>query len=415
MPTATAASSTFDAAAVRRDFPTLSRNVHGRPLVYLDNGATTQKPAAVIAAITNYYEDHNANVHRGVHALSAEATEMYEAVRPKIARFINAPSDRQIVFTRGTTESINLVAQSHGRTTLKSGDEVVITAMEHHSNIVPWQMVCQQTGATLRVAPIDDRGELRLDEFEKLLSARTKIVSFVHVSNSLGTINPAGQMVRLVRSRAPQCVVVIDGAQWVGHFPLDVQAIDCDFYAFSGHKLFGPTGIGVLYGRRELLEAMPPWQGGGDMIMSVTFEKTLYNDVPLKFEAGTPHIEGVIGLGAAVDYLATLDRAAAAAHEHDLLDYGTARLSRIDGLRLIGTAARKASILSFVLDFAHPLDAGTIMDRSGVAVRTGHHCTQPLMDRFGIPGTIRASLAFYNTKEDIDALVDSIEKVRRFL
>jgi cysteine desulfurase/selenocysteine lyase len=415
MTPASATTSRFDVQAVRAEFPTLSRQVHGKPLVYLDNGATTQKPVAVIAAITKYYESHNANVHRGVHALSVEATELYEAVRPQIARFINAPSDRQIVFTRGTTESINLVAQSYGRSTLKPGDEVIISAMEHHSGIVPWQIVCEQTGATLRVIPMNDRGELLLDDYDKLLSERTRIVSVVHVSNALGTINPVKLIAQMARDRAPGCVVLIDGAQWVGHFPLDVQEIDCDFYAFSGHKLFGPTGVGVLYGRRELLEAMPPWQGGGDMILSVTFEKTIYNDVPLKFEAGTPHIAGVIGLGAAVDYLASLDRDAAAAHEHDLLEYGTARLSEIDGLRLIGTAAHKASILSFVLDFAHPLDAGTIMDRSGVAVRTGHHCAQPVMDRLGIPATIRASLAFYNTRDDIDALVDSIEKVRRLM
>ena len=410
-PTAT----TWDVQSVRAQFPTLARSVHGKPLVYLDNAATTQKPRGVIDVITEYYEHHNANVHRGVHALSAEATEMYEAVRPRVARFLNAPSDRQIVFTRGTTESINLVAQSHARSTLKPDDEIILSTMEHHSNIVPWQIVAEQTGAVLRIIPINDRGELLLDAYDKLLTARTKIVSIVQVSNSLGTINPVKEMARLAHEKAPGCAVVVDGAQWVGHFPVDVQDLGCDFYAFSGHKLFGPTGVGVLYGRRELLDAMPPWQGGGDMILSVSFENTRYNDVPLRFEAGTPHIEGVIGLGAALDYLDGLDRDAAAAHEHDLLDYGTARLREIQGLRLIGTADRKAAVLSFVLDFAHPLDAGTIMDRSGVAVRTGHHCCQPVMDRFGIPGTIRASMSFYNTRDELDALAESIEKVRRFL
>ena len=403
----------FDVQAVRAQFPVLSRTVYGKPLVYLDNAATTQKPEAVIAAIDRYYRHTNANVHRGVHALSVEASEQYEQARARIARFIGAASEREVVFTRGGTESINLVAHSFARPRLKPGDEVLISAMEHHANIVPWQIVCEQTGATLRVGPITREGELLIDEFEALITERTKLVAVTHVSNALGTINDVKRIAATARGRGVP--VLVDGAQWVGHFPTDVAEIGCDFYAFSGHKMYGPTGIGVLWGRESVLESMPPYQGGGDMIASVTFEKTVYNDVPLRFEAGTPHIEGAIGLGAAVDYLVGLDRAAAAAHEHALLEHGTRVLSAIDGLHLVGTAPHKAGVLSFVLDFAHPLDAGTIIDRQGVAIRTGHHCAQPVMDFLGIPGTLRASLAFYNTTEDLDALAAAIEKVRRFV
>jgi cysteine desulfurase/selenocysteine lyase len=400
----------FDVQAVRRDFPILGERVHGRPLIYLDNAATTQKPRAVIHRIAQYYEHDNSNVHRGVHALSQRATDQYEGARQTAARFLNAKDANEIVFVRGTTEGINLVAQTYGLVHVGAGDEVVITAMEHHSNIVPWQMLCEQKRARLRVVPITDAGEVRLDEYERLLSDRTKIVSAVHVSNALGTINPVSEMIRLARRRG--IPVVLDGAQAVAHMPVDVQALDCDFYTFSGHKVFGPTGIGVLWGRRELLEAMPPYQGGGDMISSVTFELTRYNQVPYKFEAGTPNIADTIALATALEYVSAIGLDRIAAHEHELLVYGTDALSRIPGLRMTGTAADKAGILAFVLEGIHPHDVGTIADREGVAIRTGHHCCQPLMDRLGVPATARASLAVYNTREEIDALIAAIEKVR---
>ena len=399
----------LDVQRVRRDFPILQQEVRGRPLVYLDNAATSQKPHQVIDALTRYYTAENSNIHRGVHYLSELATTKYEATRSTVKRFINAGEEREIVFVRGTTEGLNLVAQSFGRQRVGEGDEVIISTMEHHSNIVPWQMLCEERGARLRVIPINDDGELLLDEYEKLLSPRTKLVSLVHVSNSLGTINPIKRIIETAHAQGVP--VAIDGAQAAPHLRLDVQDMDCDFYTFSGHKLFGPTGIGVLYGKAEHLEAMPPYQGGGDMIKSVTFEKTIYNDLPYKFEAGTPHIAGVIGLGAAIDYVEGIGLDRIGAHESELLRYGIERLSAIDGLKLIGTAGHKASILSFVLDGVHPHDVGSILDGEGIAIRTGHHCTQPVMERFGIAATARASLAFYNTKEEIDALVEGIHHV----
>ena len=405
-----AAAPALDVEGIRRDFPILSRRVREHRLVYLDNAATTQKPRPVLDALARYYSDGNANIHRGVYTLSEEATAAYDAARVKVQRFVNARASREIVFTRNSTESINLVAHSFGRRQVGPGDEIVITHMEHHSNIVPWQLLCEQVGARLRVAPIDDSGTLQLDELERLIGPRTKLVSVVHLSNSLGTINPVREIVRMAKRR--DVPVLIDGSQAVYHMPVDVQALDCDFYAFTGHKLYGPTGIGVLYGREEWLEQMPPYQGGGDMIRSVTFEKTTYADLPHKFEAGTPHIAGVVGLGAAVDYLEGVGFEAIAPHEADLLAYGTAALSDVKGLRLIGTAERKASILAFVMKGAHPHDVGTIVDTEGVAVRTGHHCTQPVMDRFGVPATARASVAMYNTREEIDALVRALERVR---
>ena len=399
----------LDVQRVRRDFPILQQEVRGRPLVYLDNAATSQKPHQVIDALTRYYTAENSNIHRGVHYLSELATTKYEATRSTVKRFINAGEEREIVFVRGTTEGLNLVAQSFGRQRVGEGDEVIISTMEHHSNIVPWQMLCEERGARLRVIPINDDGELLLDEYEKLLSPRTKLVSLVHVSNSLGTINPIKRIIETAHAQGVP--VAIDGAQAAPHLRLVVQDLDCDFYTFSGHKLFGPTGIGVLYGKAEHLEAMPPYQGGGDMIKSVTFEKTIYNDLPYKFEAGTPHIAGVIGLGAAIDYVEGIGLDRIGAHESELLRYGIERLSAIDGLKLIGTAGHKASILSFVLDGVHPHDVGSILDGEGIAIRTGHHCTQPVMERFGIAATARASLAFYNTKEEIDALVEGIHHV----
>jgi cysteine desulfurase/selenocysteine lyase len=401
----------LDVERLRADFPILERRVHGKPLAYLDNAATSQKPRQVIEAIERCYREYNSNIHRGVHTLSMEATGEFEAARSRIREFIGAASDREIVFTRGTTESINLVAQSWARNRLKAGDEILITTMEHHSNIVPWQLVCGQTGAKLRVAPIDDRGELPLDEFERLLTPATKLVAVAHVSNALGTINPVADLVRLAKRQG--AVTLVDGAQAVPHLAVDVRALGCDFYAFSGHKLFGPTGIGVLWGREALLEDMPPWQGGGDMIKAVTFERTIYNDLPHKFEAGTPDISGAIGLGAAVDYVQAAGLGAIAAWEHELLDYATEAARTVKGLRLIGTAARKCGVLSFVLDFIHPHDLGTILDHEGVAIRTGHHCAMPVMDRFGIPATARASLAFYNTRAEIDRLIRGIEKARQ--
>jgi cysteine desulfurase/selenocysteine lyase len=403
----------FDAARVRADFPILKQQVNGKPLVYLDNAATSQKPMAVIDAMTRFYLEENSNIHRGVHFLSDKATQSYEAARSKIRNFINAAEEREIIFVRSTTEGINLVARSYGAAHLGPGDEVVLSAMEHHSNIVPWQMICGEKEARLRVIPMNDAGELDLNEYERLLSTRTKLVALGHISNALGTINPVAEMI--ATAHAHGVPVLIDGAQAVPHTAVDVRVLGCDFYAFSGHKMFGPTGIGVLYGKRELLEAMPPYQGGGDMIKSVTFEKTLYNDLPHKFEAGTPNISGGVGLGAAVDYLQSIDFEGGIAHERELLRYATSAISAISGIRIVGTAKRKAGVLSFTLDGIHPHDIGTILDDDGIAIRTGHHCAQPVMQRFGIPATARASFAFYNTFEEVDALVRGIHNVIRVL
>jgi cysteine desulfurase / selenocysteine lyase len=400
----------FDVARIRADFPILREIVHGKPLVYLDSANTSQKPTAVIEAMDEYYRHGNGNIHRATHLLSERATQAYEGARAKAGRFINAPDHKCIVLTTGTTDGINLVAQSYGRTMLRPGDEVVLSWLEHHSNIVPWQILCEQTGARLRVVPIDDRGEIELDAYHALLSDRTRIVAVSHVSNALGTINPIKEMIEAAHARG--AVVLIDGAQAVPHLVVDVQALDCDFYVFSSHKMFGPTGTGVLYGRPALLAAMPPYRGGGDMIASVTFEKTAYNAVPYKFEAGTPNIAGVVGLGAAIDYLGAIDRGAALAHEDDVLAYATERLREVAGARVIGEAREKTGVLSFTLEGVHPHDVGTVLDREGVAVRTGQHCAQPVMDRYGIPATIRASLAIYNTREDIDALIASLHRVR---
>jgi cysteine desulfurase/selenocysteine lyase len=410
MTTAAVTRRRLDVARVRADFPILRREARGRPLVYLDNAATAQKPQSVIDAIVRYYTDINANVHRGVHHLSELATDAYEGARRKVRLFLNAAHDREIVFTRNTTEGINLVAHAFGRTRVNRGDDVLITAMEHHSNIVPWQLLCELTGARLRVAPIDDRGALMIGELAGLIGERTRLLALTHMSNALGTINPIEEIVTIAHDRGVP--VLVDGSQAAYHMPVDVQALDCDFYVATGHKLYGPTGIGVLYGKAAHLEAMPPYMGGGDMISSVTFEKSTWNTLPHKFEAGTPNIEGAIGLGAAIDYIQAVGLPQIAEHERELLAYGTAALSSIDGLRLIGTAPAKASILSFVLGRVHPHDIGTIVDREGVAIRTGHHCAQPVMDRFGIPATARASLAMYNTTEDIDALVRALGKVR---
>jgi len=413
MDTMTRAGTPFDVTAVRAEFPALDQQVHGRPLVYLDNAATTQKPRSVIDAVRRYYEADNANVHRGVHTLSERATAAYEAARDRIARFIGAASTREIVFTRNATESINLVARAWGDANVRAGDEVLITAMEHHSNIVPWQQLCARTGATLRVAPIDDDGALVWSEFVALVTPRTKLVAAVHLSNALGTINPVSEIVRVAHD-AGACVL-IDGAQSAYHMPVNVAELGADFFVLTGHKLYGPTGVGVLYGREALLDAMPPFLGGGDMIASVTFEKTTWNELPYKFEAGTPNIAGAVGLGAAVDFVSGIGLAAIGAHEAELLAYGTRALGNLRGLRLIGTAPEKASVLSFVMDGIHPHDIGTVVDREGVAIRTGHHCAQPVMDRFGVPATARASLAMYNTTEDIDALVSALDRVRALL
>ena len=402
--------SAFDVQKVRRDFPILNQRIHGKPLVYLDNAATTQKPQAVIDAMVRSYAEDNANIHRGVHLLSERATRAYEEAREKVQRFLNAATSREIIFVRGTTEAINLVAQTFGRANVRQGDEVLVTEMEHHSNIVPWQLLCEEKGAKLNVLPITDDGELRMDLLDGLLTERTKIVAVVHVSNSLGTINPIKTIVEKAHARG--IPVLVDGAQAVAHMPVDVQALDADFYALSGHKLFGPTGIGVLWGRLSLLDTMPPYQGGGDMISAVTFKKTTYNVVPNKFEAGTPNIAGSVGLGAAIDYLRALDVTAIRTYEDELLAYGTRALASVPGVRIVGTAAQKASILSFVMEDVHPHDIGTILDQEGVAIRTGHHCTQPLMDRLKVPATARASLALYNTREEIDALVGALGKVR---
>ncbi|MFT5427047.1 MAG: cysteine desulfurase/selenocysteine lyase [Gammaproteobacteria bacterium] len=400
----------LDVEKIRQDFPILHQEVNGKPLVYLDNAATSQKPSQVIEALDKYYQHDNANIHRGVHTLSERATADYEAARGKVRDFLNASSEKEIIFVRGATEALNLIAQSYGRTNLKAGDEIIISTMEHHSNIVPWQLLCEQTGAVLKVIPINDRGELIIEEFEKLLSTKTKIVSVVHISNALGTINPIQHIID--RAHEHNAIAIIDGAQAVPHTAVDVQALNCDFYVFSGHKLFAPTGIGALYGKAELLEAMPPWQGGGDMIKMVSFEKTLYADLPYKFEAGTPHIAGVVGLGAAIDYVNAIGLDAIGAYEHDLLEYATAKASQVQGLRLIGTAARKASILAFVMDSVHPHDIGTILDHEGVAIRTGHHCAMPVMTHYNVPATARASFAFYNTFEEVDKLIQTLEKAR---
>jgi cysteine desulfurase / selenocysteine lyase len=395
---------------LRKDFPILSRRVRGKPLIYLDNAATSQKPRAVIEAVSRFYGSENANIHRGVHYLSERATVAYEATRERVARFLNAPSPRDIVFTRGTTEAINLVAQSWGRSTLRPGDEILITGMEHHSNIVPWQLLARQTGASVRAVPITDAGELDLEAFDRLLSDRTRVLALVHASNALGTVNPVREL--LAKARARGVVTLVDGAQSAPHLPVDVQAIGCDFYAFSGHKLFGPTGVGVLYGRAALLERMPPWQGGGDMIESVTLEQTTFAPPPARFEAGTPAIAEVIGLGAALDYVETVGRAAIGAWEEELLAYATEQLRELDGIRLIGTAREKVSVLSFAVDGVHPHDVGAVLDDEGIAIRAGHHCAQPVMLRFGVPATARASFAFYNTREEVDALVRAVGRVR---
>ena len=403
-------SAPFDVEAVRREFPVLARQVHGRPLCYLDNGASAQRPRAVIEAVDDYERHHHANIHRGVHTLSQEATALYEGARDGIVKFLNARSRHEIVFVRGTTEAINLVAQSFGRSTLVPGDEVLITYLEHHANIVPWQILCEQTGARLVVAPMDSRGEVHAEAVEALLTPRTRILACAHVSNALGTILPVRRLVAAARARG--VVTLIDGAQAVPHMPVDVQALGCDFYAFSGHKLFGPTGIGVLYGREAILDRMPPWQGGGDMILSVGFDRTTYNALPYKFEAGTPNISGAVGLGAAVRFLQSLDLEAVRAHEHALLEYATARLGDIEGLTIIGTAREKASLVSFVVAGVHPHDLGTILDEDGIAVRTGHHCAMPVMEFFKVAATARASFALYNTFEEVDRLAAAIPRAR---
>ncbi len=402
-----------DLAFTRSDFPVLSRSVNARPLVYLDNGATTQKPFEVIDAISNYYSSYNANIHRGVHTLSQEASAAYEAARAKVAAFIHAGSDQEIIFTRGTTESINLVAATFGRMHVQAGDEILITGMEHHSNIVPWQLLCEEKQARLVVVPVDDQGAFSINDFEKNITAVTKLIAVTHVSNTLGTVNPVKELIAIAhRLNIP---VLVDGAQAVPHMAVDVTDLDADFYAFSGHKIFGPTGIGVLYVKAALLSEMPPYQGGGGIIKTVTFEKTTYVDGPLKFEAGTPDIAGAIGLGAALDYVSHIGMDHIRAYEHELLQDATAKLLQIPGLRIIGTAAEKAAVISFVVEGIHPFDIGTILDQQGIAVRTGHHCTQPLMERFGIPGTVRASFAFYNTHEEIDQLVTGLQKAIKML
>ncbi|MCZ6527079.1 MAG: cysteine desulfurase [Gammaproteobacteria bacterium] len=401
----------LDIEQIRADFPILSQQVHGKPLVYLDNAATAQKPNQVIETIDQYYRQYNSNIHRGVHTLSERGTAAYEKARLTIRDFINASSEKEIILLNGTTEAINLVAQSYGRSRLSEGDEIIISQMEHHSNIVPWQIVAEQTGASLKVIPINDAGELIMDEYRKLLTDKTRLVAVGHISNALGSINPIKEIIDLAHEYG--ALALIDGAQAVPHTVVDVQALDCDFYAFSGHKLFGPTGTGVLYGKQTLLEDMPPYQAGGDMIKMVTFEKTIYNDLPHKFEAGTPHISGVIGLGAAIEYVNNIGLQAIAAYEHELLDYATEAITAIKGLRIIGTAANKVSVLSFIMDNIHPHDLGTILDHAGIAIRTGHHCAMPVMQHFQIPATARASMAFYNTKQEIDCLVQGIEYAKK--
>jgi cysteine desulfurase/selenocysteine lyase len=403
----------FDVERVRRDFPTLAVRVHGKPLVYLDNAATSHKPQAVIDSLVHYYTNINSNIHRGVHHLSELATDAYEEARRKLQRFVNAADEREIVFVRGTTEAINLVASSYGRTFVKPGDEIILTAMEHHSNIVPWQFLSEQTGARLRVVPINDDGELLVDELEPMLTGKTRLVAVAHVSNALGTVNPIGKIVQLAHRRGVP--VLVDGAQAVPHGKVDVRALDCDFYAFSGHKMFGPTGIGVLYAKRRWLEKMPPYQGGGSMISLVTFEKTHYAELPYKFEAGTPHIAGAIGLGAAVDYLEELGLDRIAAAEHGLLEYATTSLKALDGLEIVGTAPEKAAVVSFMMQGIHPHDLGTILDMEGVAIRTGHHCAMPVMEFYGVPATARASFAFYNTRAEVDRLVAALRIAQEML
>jgi len=400
----------FDVMSLRKDFPVLARMIRGKPLAYLDNGASAQRPTTVIDAVDDYERRHHANIHRGVHTLSQEATGLYEAARDKVLAFLHAASRHEVIFVRGTTEAINLVAQSYLRPILKAGDEILITHLEHHANIVPWQMVCEQTGATLKVAPMDEHGEVHVEAVEALMSERTRLFACAHVSNALGTVLPVRRLVAAAKARG--IATLIDGAQAVPHMTVDVQDLGCDFYAFSGHKLFGPTGIGILYGRESLLERMPPWQGGGDMILTVTFRKTTYNGLPYKFEAGTPNISGAIGLGAAIDYVSAMDRDGAHAHEHALLAYASETLSKIEGLRIVGTARDKASLVSFVVAGVHPHDLGTILDEDGIAVRTGHHCAMPVMEYFKLPATARASFAFYNTFEEIDRLNLGIRRAR---
>jgi cysteine desulfurase/selenocysteine lyase len=403
----------FDVAGVRADFPILNQEIHGKPLVYLDNAASSQKPRRVIACLSRYYEMDHSNVHRGVHSLSARATFAYERARGKVHKFLNAGEMKQIIFTRGTTEAINLVAASWGRANIGEGDEILVSEMEHHSNIVPWQFLAEQVGAKIVVAPIDDSGCLRMDELERLIGARTKLVAVTHVSNALGTINPIKEICRIAHEQG--AVVMVDGAQAVPHVEVDVQDLDCDFYAFSGHKVYAPTGIGALYGKLELLEAMPPWQGGGEMILSVSFDKTTFNELPYKFEAGTPHIAGAIGLGEAIDYLGGFPLDALIEHEHDLLTYSEAALSTVPGLKILGTAEAKTGVHSFVIDGIHPHDIGTILDHEGIAVRTGHHCAQPVMQHFGVPATARASFAIYNTRDDVDRLVEGLAAVQKMM
>ena len=403
----------FNVEKIREDFPILQTTVHGRPLVYLDNGATAQKPLAVINSMVDYYKGYNSNVHRGVHYLSQKATDAHEAAREGVRAFINAEKTREVIFTRGTTESINIVAHSFGKAFVNAGDEIIITAMEHHSNIVPWQMLCEERGAILRVIPINADGELILEEYDKLLNERTKLVTVVHVSNTLGTVNPVKEII--AKAHAVGAAVLIDGAQSIQHMAVDVQDLDADFFVFSGHKLFGPTGIGVLYGKEQYLNAMPPYQGGGSMIKQVTLEKTTYNELPFKFEAGTPHVEGIIGLGAAIDYINAIGIANIAAYEYELVAYAVEQLSTIEGLRFIGNAKERVSVLSFLVGDIHPYDVGVILDKLGIAVRTGHHCCQPIMDIFSIPGTVRASFAFYNTKAEVDALVAGLLKAKAML
>jgi cysteine desulfurase/selenocysteine lyase len=403
----------FDIDRIRKDFPLLEQEMNGKPLIFLDSAASSQKPARVIDRLNDYYRTGHANVHRGVYQLSQQATTAFEEARELVRQFINAPSEKEIIFVRGCTEGINLVASSYGRKFINQGDAVLITAMEHHSNIVPWQMICEERGAELRVAPINDEGELDLDALYELLDERVKMVSLVHVSNSLGTINPVKAIID--RAHDLDIPVLVDGAQAIPHTQVDVQALDADFYTFSGHKMFGPTGIGVLYGKEKWLEQMPPYHGGGEMIKTVTFEKTTYNELPHKFEAGTPDISGVIGLGEAVKYIQDIGYDNISQHEHELLVYATDQLQQIEGLRIIGTAKEKASVISFLVDGGHPYDLGAILDKLGIAVRTGHHCTQPLMDWYGIPGTVRASFAFYNNKEDIDVLIAGINRAVKML
>lgn len=410
MPPVARAAPPYDVERIRQDFPILSTRIRGKPLVYLDNAATTQKPRPVLEAVSRYYAAMNANIHRGVHYLSELGTRAYEGTRAKVARFLGAADPREIVFVRGATEAINLVAQSFGRTFLREGDEVLITHLEHHSNIVPWQMLRDERGIVLKVAPIDDRGELILEEFERRLGPRTRLVSVAHVSNALGTVLPVARIVRMARERG--IPVLVDGAQAVAHLAVNVRELGCDFYAFSGHKLYGPTGVGVLWARAEQLERMPPYQGGGEMILSVSFERTEYNRIPHKFEAGTPHIEGVVGLGPALDYVSALGLEAIGAHERDLLEYAQEALREVPGLRILGTAREKSGVLSFTLEGVHPHDVGTILDQEGIAIRTGHHCAQPVMERFGVPATARASFALYNTRAEVDSLVEGLRKVR---